>query len=208
VIPLIHAGLGATIYILLREHFPMPWLWPLDDAVWPVAATMIVACWMGMPRRLNPLARGAIIGIVVAVALVALLGVLFAGALRYWQRHLSELPGPAMLFYGIGLAAWVFIAFLASVAVIAAGLIAGAIGEWRGFAGRLLAILLAVSGLVVPLAATWSHAVLGIGVVDLDRCHNRMDDSLSFETAILSPKIIVVGLKADCFGQLVRPETG
>jgi hypothetical protein len=83
VIPLIHAGLGATIYILLREHFPMPWLWPLDDAVWPVAATMIVACWMGMPRRLNPLTRGAIVGIVVAVALVAILGVLFAGALRY-----------------------------------------------------------------------------------------------------------------------------
>jgi hypothetical protein len=170
---------------------------------------MIVACWMGMPRRLNPLTRGAIVGIVVAVALVAILGVLFAGALRYWQRHLSELPGPAMLFYGIGLAAWVFMAFLASVAVMAAGLIAGAIGEWRGLAGRLSAILLAVCGLVVPLVATWSHAVLGIGIVDLDRCYyRRVDESLSLKTASLSPKVIVVGLKADCFGQLARPETG
>jgi hypothetical protein len=54
------------------------------------------------------------------------------------------------------------------------------------------------------LAASWSHAVLGIGLVDLDRCRERLEDSLQPETALLGPRVIVVGIRADCWGQPVR----
>jgi hypothetical protein len=203
-IPLVHAGLAATIYILLREHFPLPWLWPLDDGVWPAAAILILAGWACVARRQNPLARGAIIGVGAAIVLAAILGAVFAVALDRWMPRLDRLPASLALFYGIGLAAWIFMAFLASVAMLAGGLIAGAIAEWSGVAGRTMAIVFAICGLVVPLAATWSHAVLGLGLVDLDRCRERLEDSLTLRDAILAPRVIVVGIRADCWGQPVR----
>lgn len=196
---LLHAGLAATLYILMREHFPMPWLWPLDDAVWVVEAVMIFLGWAVIGAREGPLARGAAIGLIVGFVSALTLFGLFEFAVAHGMPPLST-PHAFALFYGIGLAAWAFMAAFAFGAALVSGLVAGAIGSGSG----PIVTLFTVCALAVPVAATWSHAVLNLGLTDLDRCRERIGDQSSLSEPLLAPRVIVVGFRADCFGRPVR----
>ena len=195
-IPLLHAGLTATIYIVLRELFPMPWLWPLDDGLWLAGAAAILIGWGCLARQERTLARGGIIGLTVAVIAIVALGALFPVIARFWLSRMLP-PRSGDVFYGIALAAWFVAAFLLAVAALAGGVAAGAVARRRG-----LAALLTIAAMIVPLTATWSHAVLGIGLLEIGRCRARLPDGLA--APLQPPRVIVVGIRADCFGQPVQ----
>src|SRR5579862_7803571 len=158
-IPLLHAGLTATIYIALREWFPLPWLWPLDDGLWLAGAVVIITAWSFTPRRETRLVDGAVIGLIVAGLAIIVLSASFPLIARPLLDRLQS-PGPDSLRFGMTLAAWSVAAFLFAIAALAGGVIAGAVARWRR-----LAVLLTIAAMLVPLAATASHAVLGIGLL-------------------------------------------
>lgn len=191
-IPLLHAGLTATIYIALREWFPMPWLWPLDDGLWLAGAIVILAAWSFAPRREIRLVHGTVIGLIVAGLAIVVLTASFPLIARPLLDRLQS-PGPDSLRFAMTLTVWSVAAFLLAIAALAGGVIAGAVARWRR-----VAMPLTVAAMLVPLAATASHAVLGIGLFEVARCRERLLDRI--DITLQPPRVL--GSRADCFGDL------
>jgi len=92
----LHAGLAATSYVLVREWGFVPWLWPLDDGLWALAAIIIAVGWRFWFRSEDPVTRGAIIGTIASVITAVALLALFEIGFRILAHRGLGLGGPIL----------------------------------------------------------------------------------------------------------------
>jgi hypothetical protein len=173
-IPLTHAGLTSSAYILIREtRFPQ-WLSMLDDCVWAVAALAIVIAWHYLFPHKSLAMRGALIGGVVAGSMAILsLGLLVLGLSLWAGAKPIGLPGMSLvagLAFGSALIGWIVIVFSLLVAAVVGGLVAGVLyfrnAELFGRAALPVAIVVASLGAIVPVSAAVTRSTLGMGVIE------------------------------------------
>lgn len=205
-VPFLHASMAATLYVLWRESSFLPWLWPLDDALWVVAGLIVIIAWRPLAKRLSPLAAGATASAITCGLAGFVLAVLFYVFTQIMQRKGVGVGGApfAALIFGVALLGLAIAGFKLMVATLAAGLIAGGLAQWRRNAVRPLILVLAALAAIIPIDATWSHAALGIGIEDWPRCSQRLSDPLVPGLDRLKPKGIFVGDNTDCHGERFR----
>ena len=205
-VPFLHAGMGASLYVLWRESSFLPWLWPLDDALWVVTGLIVIIVWRPLGKRLSPLAAGATASAIACGLASLILAVLFYVFTQIIERKEAGIGGAPFvaLIFGVALLGIAIAGFKLTIATLAGGLIAVGLARWRQNAMRPLILVLAVLAAIIPIDATWSHAALGIGIEDWPRCLQRLSDPLVPGLDKLKPKGIFVGDRTDCHGERLR----